>query len=220
MASHEVRIGSTVHTSDNKNVGEVHQLVIDPKTRLVNSLVAKISGAERMIDVELIASSNQDGVWLSIPQFRAEVLPPFVHETVTHVTDWRNIAFGAGPVTSMGSTGGAVAYGPGQYGSPVSQPFFSTAPIGTVVTETVSDVPEGDTSVGKGTEVRGSDNKKIGHVHDVIFDDEEQITGFLVKSGFIFHKDEEIPISAISFIGHDHVRLNISADEAKSQYGQ
>jgi sporulation protein YlmC with PRC-barrel domain len=220
MASHEVRIGSKVLSSDNKDVGEVSRLVIAPDTKLVASLiVSHMAGGERLVDVDLIAATDQGAVRLSILASEAAHLPPFVHETVTHVSDWRNIAFGGGPVTSMGNVSGPVAYGPGSYAAPATQPFFMTAPIGNIVTETVSDVPEGDVAVGKGTEVRGSDGKAIGHIHDVVYDDNDEITAFVVQSGHIFHKQAEVPISTVAGIAHDHLRLNLTADEAKTQYG-
>lgn len=220
MASHEVRIGSKVHSNDDKTIGEVHRLVIDPTTRLVNALVVgSMIGPERLIEIEFIERSDKDAVWLSIPEATVESQPPFVHETVTHVGDWRNVAFGGGPLTSMGSISGPVAYGPSPYAQPAAEPFFSTAPIGTVVTETLGSVPEADMVIGKGTEVHGSDGKKIGHVHEILFSEEEQVTGLLVQSGFVFHKDTEIPISAIDYLGQDHVRLNMTADEAKSRFG-
>jgi len=219
MAGHEVRIGSKVHTNDNKTIGEVHRLVIDPNTRLINTLVVGGHlGPERLVDVELIEKSDKDSVWLSIPEYRAETLPPFVHETVTHVSDWRNIAFGAGPVTSMGNVSGPVAYAPGSYASPAAEPFFGTAPIGNVVTTTIDDIDANSTSIGEGTEVRGSDNKTIGHVHEVVFGDNDEVTALLVQSGHIFHKNTEIPIDAIDYLGHDHIRLNVSSDEAKSKF--
>jgi uncharacterized protein YrrD len=222
MSSHEVRIGSKVISSDNKNLGEVHRLVIDPQTKMVTAIVfqAGVMGTERIADIDLIASSDAEGVQLSIPESEANQLTPFVHETVTHVDDWRNVAFGAGPVYSTGSVRGPVAYSPGSYGMPVPEPFFSTAPIGTLITETVGELPEGDTDVGKGTEVRGSDGKSIGHVHDVVFDDNQQITGFVVESGFIFHKETQIPIDSVAGIAHDHLRLNMTADEARARFGQ
>jgi len=221
MASHEVRIGSKVLSSDNKDVGEVNRLIVDPETKLVNSLiVSHMAGGERLVDVDLIASSDQEAVRLSIPASETASLPPFVHETVTHVSDWRNIAFGGGPVTSTGNVSGPVAYGPGSYASPASQPFFTTAPIGTIVTETVTDMPEGDVAVGKGTEVKGSDGKSIGHIHDVVYDDNDEITAFVVQSGHIFHKQTEVPISTVAGIAHDHLRLNVTSDEARAQYGQ
>ena len=221
MARHEVRIGSKVLSNDNKDVGEVSRLVVDPETKLVVSLiVSHMAGGERLVDVDRIASADQEAVRLSISASQAAGLPPFVHETVTHVSDWRNIAFGGGPVTSMGNVSGPVAYGPGSYGSPASQPFFRIAPIGTIVTETVSDVSEEDVAVGKGTEVRGSDGKSIGHIHDVVYDDNDEITAFVVQSGHLFHKQAEVPVTTVEGIAHDHLRLNVTADEAKSQFGQ
>jgi uncharacterized protein YrrD len=222
MSSYEVRIGSKVMSSDNKNLGDVHRLVIDSRTKMVTAIVfqAGVMGTERIADIDLIASSDAEGVQLSIPESEANQLTPFVHETVTHVDDWRNIAFGAGPVYSTSIVRGPVVYGPGNYAMPVSEPFFTVAPIGKVITETVPELLEGDTDVGKGTEVRGSDGKSIGHVHHVVFDDNQQITGFVVESGFIFHKETQIPIDSVAGIAHDHLRLNVTADEAQAQFGQ
>jgi uncharacterized protein YrrD len=221
VSSHEVRIGAKVIASDGEDVGHVNRLVIAPDTKVVSALIiSHLIGAERMLDVDLIASSDHDTVTLSIPSSAANQLPPFVHETVTHVTDWRNVAFGAGPVTSAGSVKGPVAYSPGNYGAPASEPFFVTAPIGTVVTETIGDLPESDVAVGKGTEVRGSDGKSIGNVHDVVYGDNDEIAAFMVQSGIVFHKETEVPVSTVAGITHDYLRLNITADEAKAQFGQ
>jgi sporulation protein YlmC with PRC-barrel domain len=221
MPSHEVRIGSKVLSSDNKDVGEVSRLVVDPDSNLVISLiVSHMAGGERLVDIDLIASSDHESVRLSVPAAATASLPPFVHETVTHVTDWRNMVFGGGPVTSTGNVSGPVAYGPGSYGSPATQPFFMTAPIGTIVTETVTDISESDVAIGKGTEVKGSDGKSIGHIHDVVYDDKDEITAFIVQSGRIFHKETELPITTVAGIAHDHLRLNVTSDEARAQFGQ
>ncbi len=66
----------------------------------------------------------------------------------------------------------------------------------------------GEWIVQPGTDVYGTDDKKIGSVDDI------QGDYLVVHKGFFFPKDHYIPFSAIASHTDDRINLNVSADEA------
>ena len=65
--------------------------------------------------------------------------------------------------------------------------------------------------VQPGTDVYGSDDKKIGSVDDI------QGEYLVVHKGFFFPKDHYIPFSAINSHTDDRINLNVSAEEATNR---
>ncbi len=68
----------------------------------------------------------------------------------------------------------------------------------------------GEWIVQPGTDVYGTDDKKIGSVDDI------QGEHLVVHKGFFFPKDHYIPFSAIASHTDDRINLNVSADEASN----
>ncbi len=68
-----------------------------------------------------------------------------------------------------------------------------------------------DWVVQPGTDVYGSDDKKVGEVDDI------QDGYLIVRKGFFFPKDHYIPFSAISNHTEDRIYLTVTADDATSQ---
>ena len=66
-------------------------------------------------------------------------------------------------------------------------------------------------TVQPGTDVYGSDDRKIGSVDDI------QDGYLVVHKGFFFPKDHYIPFSAINNHTEDRINLNVTADEATNQ---
>ena len=68
-----------------------------------------------------------------------------------------------------------------------------------------------DWVVEPGTDVYGSDGSKVGEVDTIE-------GGFLViRKGFFFPKDHQVPFSAIASHSSDRIDLNVTADEAKNE---
>ena len=66
-------------------------------------------------------------------------------------------------------------------------------------------------TVQPGTDVYGSDDKKVGSVDDI------QDGYLVVHKGFFFPKDHYIPFSAINNHTEDRINLSVTADEATNQ---
>jgi hypothetical protein len=120
---------------------------------------------------------------------------------------------GTGDTWMLRGTGG------GDYPHTGTAPFFFEAPIGNVEAQNVSNLPEDSLLISEGTDVIGSDGKKVGTIDELIVDDERKVTAILVKAGWLFKHDVRMPVTAVAAAAHDHVRLKITAEEAEHGAG-
>jgi uncharacterized protein YrrD len=224
MATHEIRIGAPVHSSDGKHLGHVHRLVVDADSKQLAyvAIDKSIFTEDRLVEVSDLASSDEAGVRLAITAAEAETaLRPYVAQEMVQTPD------GVGMATWTGSTIGIagsskwniVDSGSADFPSTTGSSLFMQAPIGTVITQEVSNLEPGDVRIDTGTDVVGSDGHKVGHVDELLFDDENKVTGFVVRAGFLFKHDVQVPITWVAGIAHDHIRLNLTKDEAEAKGG-
>jgi uncharacterized protein YrrD len=66
-------------------------------------------------------------------------------------------------------------------------------------------------TVSPGTPILDSDGEEVGHVHDMDFAaDTGAPTRLVLRKGFIFKEETEIPVSMIQDISDDGVMLNVT----------
>ena len=76
-------------------------------------------------------------------------------------------------------------------------------------------VPRDAVVLSHRSEVYDSEDKHIGHLDEVVYEQDGVATAFIVDAGRIFTHDVRVPVSAIHSITHDRIRLNITAEEAE-----
>lgn len=65
------------------------------------------------------------------------------------------------------------------------------------------------------SEVYDSEGKHIGHLDEVVYEQDGVATAFIVDAGFLFTYDLRVPLTAIHSITHDRIELAIPAEEAE-----
>jgi len=218
MVEYEVNIGAHVKSSDGKKLGSIERLIYHPDNNRVHGfLLAKGHfSTNKIVAAGQVAGTDADGVVLKLDAHQAEQLPNFVQEQMLRAPGDLTYQGRWGAQVELAGTGDKwVMRAPGSDLSTTnSNSLFMMAPIGTLETENLDNLPEDSILLSEGTEVVGSDGKKVGHVDEVFVDGERGITGFLVKAGHLFTHDIRVPMSYVAGISHVHVRLNIAADEA------
>lgn len=220
-----IDLGKDVIASDGEKVGLVDRLVLDSETQNLTKFVVHKGmfwSEDRIVDLDLVSNLDSEGnVHLRVPSDDEDTMPPFVEDTfrVAEEEEARNLGYGAyfgtapyAPIWfAPGGTGGQ--YRPG------SKTFFDAGEASSGTLERRSNLPEDSYTIDKGTEVVGRDGDKIGEVDELLIDENGNPTGFVVKSGFIFTHDVEIPMDAVDHMSGAHVMLRITGDEAESRYG-
>ena len=219
MCAHKVDIGAKVTSSDGKDVGNVEKLMLRGDSNQVGGFILSkhLFGTEKIVPARLVANSTEHEVTLSVSSSEAEKLSNVVHTQMVDAPGELTYGIGLGGLVDTAGTGGKwVVRGSsgGQYPHTGSEAFFFEAPIGNVEVENISSLPEGALLISDGTDVVDSEFKKIGRVDEVVLDG-DTVTAIIVKAGFIFKHDLQIPVSMIAGASSDHIRLTISADEAE-----
>jgi sporulation protein YlmC with PRC-barrel domain len=205
MTEHEVNVGARVHGSDGEDLGEIEQLIVHPDTGEIDGILLKPHwyATPRIVAVDLIARTNADGVTLSIDRHDAEFLPTYVVEQFVRPP--------AGTSSGLDGSSWMVRNTDGSTGS--ASLFLE--PHGDAATRNISSLPDDTVLISGATEVVGSDGKKVGQIDEIFVDDEQRITGLLVRGGWLFKHDVTIPTGVIGVVTHDRIHLTVSADEAE-----
>jgi uncharacterized protein YrrD len=220
MSEHVVNIGARVTSQEGKHLGKVEKLIVHPSTQTVDGFLLSKGhfSAPKIVEASQVAATGPDGIVLKLSATEAEKLPNLVEEQLLRAPGYLTYELPLGGFVDVAGSGDKwVLRGSagGDYPHTGTAPLFFEAPIGNVEAQNISNLPEDSLLISEGTDVIGSDGKKIGKVDELIVDDERRVTAILVKAGWLFKHDVTIPVSAIMGAAHDHVRLNITADQAK-----
>lgn len=220
----KIELGKDVIASDGEKIGTVDRLVLDTETNELRKFVVHkgfIFSEDRIADIEMVTGLDDDGnVRLSVPSTDDRALPPFVEETYRVASEDEATHLGYGSYMNTAPYA-PIWYAPGgATGSyqPGGGPFFHGAETTSGVLETRSNLPDDTMSLDTGTDVVGSDGDKVGEVDEILTDADGHVSGFVVKSGFIFKTDVHIPMSAVESITGSHIMLNMTGDEAESRF--
>jgi sporulation protein YlmC with PRC-barrel domain len=218
-----IELGTKIVSSDGKDVGKIDSLVLDYNTREVQSIICRsgvLLTTDRIIPIGMVDKRDADGnLMLNITADEVEKQQEFVEREYTTMNP---DDVGPMPVTWASGTGEAPYYfypPTDALGYRDDTPFFSNAPLAPPEVEVESNLPETATRLDSGSNVIGSDGKKLGTIEDITYTEHGDITSFVVKAGFLFHHDVDIPAEWISSVSDDGVHLTVTADQADASMG-
>ena len=221
MQTEWIDLGTEVYSHDGETkLGTVDRLVLNSENQHLEQLVVNqgILSRDKLIDLDLVDRMQPDRIVLSVSADEAEQLPDFVEtqfvavpaDDLTRRADLQPAALGAGRIFYGGPLIGA-GY-PGAV--PPAAPSPTAAPP---VVQNISNLPEPDVMIDRGTDVIGAEGAKVGIVDQVLFDEGGPLRGFIVKTGFLFKRDVTIPIDWVAEVGSQSIHLNVTAKEAKQR---
>lgn len=212
-----------VITRDEKRIGRVSRLVIDPDTQELLEIVVQqrlpvpVSRIVNWVDVDRV----KDGALiLKIDADVARELPHYAaHEYTVAVPANGGAPFplGAGPTTNL-----PVLYRKGgarREMHPARTNLFQEAVLEGAVVEVRSNLPDSAVVLERGTDVVDVEGRKIGTVHEMIVGPEGDIDGVTIRSGRLTHIDVTVPIEMVEAFTHRYVRLNIPAEFVEDEAG-
>jgi hypothetical protein len=165
------------------------------------------------VDLAQVDRSAHDEVFLTVDDDAAGRLPPFVKREVAQV---RDSPLPTGQSVTFDPVAGFVRVPDEGEGvaEPGSDSLFETAPTGTVITDTVSSVPEGSVVLSGHTKVVSADGFTAGHLHALELDDRQRVVGVVMTSGHLYKHQVRVPMTSVAGLTHDHIRLTKGLDEA------
>jgi sporulation protein YlmC with PRC-barrel domain len=205
-----VQLGAHVRTRDGKDVGSIERLIVEPASGEVKAAVIR-KGFILTEDIQIPRSALQEGgegeARLSYTADEVKELPRF------HQADYT--APPAEYVSPFGYPSAALLW-PVDYVLPVP-----TAPT---VPPAESDealrqrgVNLDDVVIAQGSDVIARDGEKVGEIHSITFDPPTgRPTKFVIRRGFLFTEDVELPAEAIEHVTDGVVYLQLDKEQIKS----
>jgi uncharacterized protein YrrD len=194
--------GTPVYTFNGKNVGQIDKVVMNPKTKELSHIVVRkglFFTEDKIVPLSLIASSNENGIYLRQDAGDLSLLPPFEEKHYIPL-DERERSGTAYEDSSIlywvPPFGGWMNY-PSAYAYPPPYPIASE-----------QNIPEGTIALKEGATVYSSDNELLGTVERIFTDDKtDKASYFLLSDGLIFQEKKLIPMSWVGQITEDAIRL-------------
>ncbi|HQX62412.1 MAG TPA: PRC-barrel domain-containing protein [Thermomicrobiales bacterium] len=215
-----IDLGMDVLTSDGHKLGAVRKLVFDPASKQILSLIVGgglIGNHDHIVDMSMISGEASNALTLDLSEKDAAQLPTFVTRQFVEVPrgDYDSL-----PYVQPSASGGLYLYGAPFVGRGYegrSDSFYDAAPTNPPILQNQSNLEETNTLISAGTDVVGSDEKKIGTVEEVYVNTDGEVTGFLIKKGWIFTHDIRIPMDWVREVDGDKIHLTLTGSEAETK---
>lgn len=198
---------AAVISADGQEIGRIDRVVLNPQTKTVTHLVIRpgFFTEDKLLPVQLVAVTSRERVMLLEKATDLQDLPLFeeIHFIPAEDTDPdANLVrpFYWSPRLTTGKWG--------YLGYPL--PVEETEPR---KTETTRNIPDNTVALKGGATVISADGQQVGNVERILTQPQgDRATHFVVSQGWLFKERRVIPISWISTIDEEEVRLFVSAD--------
>jgi len=211
----EFTIGSEVSCSDGV-CGELRRVVVDPVARALTHLVVEPKhrqGTGRLVPIELVDSTGKEiRLRCSTAEFKAL---EDAEETQFVPGAGEQWGYGKGETLAWPYYGlGMGGMGTGGLGSGVSRGVRNMDAPPEAITR--DRVPVGEVEVRRGEHVHAKDGA-IGRVQGLVVDPgDHHVTHVLLDEGHLWgQKRVAVPISAVTGVDSDGVRLDLTKDEVR-----
>ena len=219
----QIVTGAHVYTADNKEVGHVDRVVMDPRTNKVTHLVVRkgvLLKKDRVVPVDWVSAANGDHVALTPGKKSFKELPDFEEEHYIPAADAVTVAEGLGTLPDS-KVAPAVApallwYPPAMGVYPGPGIAALSAPGGVRYAKTVEEnIPENTVALKEGTKVLSSDGEDVGEVDKLVVNgDTKFVTHLIVKEGALFTTKKAIPAGWIGDANEKEIYLAVDFEAA------
>ena len=191
-------IDATVHTLDGE-AGKVWRVAMVPDSHKVTHLVVHqgiLLGRNVVVPIEQIDRVREGHVYLTLSNEDLAQLPDYQETDFLAPEEGWEYPLGYPP-------GGGIWPMTMAYGGASTYPYLSNAVL-------KENLPDEDVSLSAGTHVECTDGH-CGEIESVLYDeDSHEMTGFVIRRGFIFHREVKAPMSWIDHMDKERVYLKLT----------
>jgi len=198
----ELQLESAVVSADGVDLGKIHRIIFDPASAEVKSIVLKkgvFFARDVAVPIENVGAATAERVELRLSREQVDNVPDFVEGDYT----WPHEGWISPYGWPMGSVMWPMAFS-------ADQGYPSGYAVPDSVIEQAKKVDIENAVVGRGSEVLASGGEKVGEVHNLVIDPaSHKPSSVVVRSGFVFTEDVEIPGDLIDSYDDFKVTLNV-----------
>lgn len=218
----QVELGAKVNTADGKEIGTIDKLILEPESGEVKAIVVQkglLFTRDIEIPLEGIAGQEAGHVRLHATSEQVDDLPRFMEGSYTtpppgRVSEYES-AYGYPSSAFLWPARGPAAPAASAYGDE------AVGAVGDEVRALHGEYDLANAITEVGSEVRSRDGEKVGTVRRIVFDTSDgSPTAIVVREGFLFTEDVELPASLISGADDGVIFLDARSDEVKQHHGK
>ena len=187
--------GTKVLTSDGRDAGNLHRVVIDPDTKQVTHIVIQkgfLFKDDKVVNIAKVIAASADQIVLTCTMDELKEMAPL------EIKDYE-------PINE--ATVGNESRIPNVFSPGTSYGTF-------VVKEVKRTIPEELAALKDGAQVLSAEGEHVGHTEQVHMDPEtSNVTQFIITEGAMAKKRKSIPVEWVRMIDDEQVFLNVPAQE-------
>ncbi len=201
----QLSYGTPVVAAEGRQLGNLSELVVDPRHRMVTHLVVQ-SGLffahDRLISVEYIKHSDEQAIYLSITSQELEaVTAAFEHDQHLNLDDQE--------VSNRYGVGGKVWQRPLDQWEGAGLNSIVPPGIGPIPPEPEVVISSDDVGLEQGAQVVTSDGMVLGALQQCITAGDDRITHLLITEGKWFKESKTIPVDWVRKIEENMIFLGV-----------
>ncbi len=193
--------GSDVIKENGEKIGEVKEVVIDPKTEDVTHIIIEkglLLTEDKVLPISLVEDADRERVKLYPLEESLDDLPKYKEEQFVEVRE----AEVNNPV---------VGNPPFLYNYPPVGPYQKAdLEIRTFKKEKIKNIPKDVTPIKNGAKVITLDDQHVGNVGEVIIDPQtDEATHLVVSEGLLLVEEKLVPISWVGDYDEEEIHLAV-----------
>jgi len=232
----ELELGQHILSSDGQDIGTIKHLVLDPASGRVKTFVVE-KGAFFPDDIEIpleaVKERSEDGLTLRATAEESRHLPRFEEGQYRAVAPREKAPSAQYPVGALILPNAYTASPASNTGFPLFVPIVDGQMASLSLSEQEARLQQLDLNnavISVGDEIFSKDMEKVGEVQCVAFDSGTgRPVRLVVRQGWLFHKDWELPPDSIAgvddgvvYLRQDRARLHRRREEEQycTEWGQ
>jgi len=211
----DITLGMHVYSSDDKDLGTVDRLILDPNRGVVKAVVVRkgvLLHQDVEVPVDMIMARPSGDARIAYTSGEVDRLPRFEEaEYTAPPADFRlPLAY---PASAYYWPAGYVTAVPPA--SPATPTWSGDTTTDREVRAALQRQDLENAVIGEGSDVLGRDGEKVGTVRELTFDPiSNELTGLVVHKGLFKGEDLKLPVYEIDSVDDGIVYLNVDAKEA------
>lgn len=214
--------GTDIVSKDNKTVGHLDRVVLDPETLEVTHLIVHkglLLTHDRVIPISRVAEADDkdEKLRLVVNADQVETMPELDETVYVPIEEAEK-----GRVKDVYPNVAAMPtfyWYPAQYG--VGAAGLGPAPVPVVppdyVAETKRNIPQDTVALKIGAKVLDSQGQHVGDVEELLMDEgSEQVTSFVLSQGTFFKERKRVPVLWVDVVTDDEVHLNSRSERLRT----
>ncbi len=201
----KIKLGAKVKTENNKTIGEIERVVIDPSDEEITHVVVQkgtFFTEDKLVPISMLGVIDEEEVRLRATEKEIEDMEDFRTELFLDYDQLAHI-----DKNEVGYSARMIMYPPSGIPTMAAGPRY----IPPVFARVTKNIPIEFAAIVEGADVIGLEGEKVGEVEEVIMDPNlDRATYFVISKGFLFKDRKFVPVNWVRTMKDAKIKLAVN----------